>query len=295
MAQALMAKVTATRARCPMIRDILIGLDGSPYSQAAVELGIRWARRTQATLVGLGIVDEPSILQPEPTGIGGSHYKQLRDEALLGDARKRVDEFLEQFSQRCAEAGVPCRVLKDVGDPSQRIAFVAEDLDLTLLGQQTYFHFATQSSPDRTLIQVLHEAHRPVVAVPEKLPEGRPVVVAYDGTPPAVRALQAFRASGLDEGQPVYVVSVAGDAATAARHAEEGANFLRFYQLAAEALPLIASKEVAELLLHEVTELGAGMLVMGAFGRAKYREFLFGSTTHTILTESKDVVLFLQH
>ena len=37
-----------------MLRSVLVGMDGSAYSEATVELGIRWAQRWNAVLVGLG-------------------------------------------------------------------------------------------------------------------------------------------------------------------------------------------------------------------------------------------------
>ena len=49
-----------------MLRSVLVGVDGSEYSTAAVELGIRWAQRSGAVLVGLGIIDAPTISRPEP-------------------------------------------------------------------------------------------------------------------------------------------------------------------------------------------------------------------------------------
>ena len=94
-----------------MLRSILIGLDGSAYSSAAVELGIRWARRFDALLVGLGIVDEPTICKREPVPIGAGHYKVERDQHLLADARRRVEGFLEGFARRCDAEGVKYKVL----------------------------------------------------------------------------------------------------------------------------------------------------------------------------------------
>ena len=44
-----------------MVRSILIGLDGSPHSETAVQLGVQWAHRFDALLTGLGVVDEPAI------------------------------------------------------------------------------------------------------------------------------------------------------------------------------------------------------------------------------------------
>jgi nucleotide-binding universal stress UspA family protein len=278
-----------------MVSNILIGLDGSPFSEAATELGALWARRTQAMVVGLGVVDEPTILRPEPTGIGGGSWKSQRDAALLADAHARVATFLERFTARCTAAGVPSRVVKAVGAPAEQILSLGEDAGLLLLGQQTFFHFETQASADRTLEAVLHRSHRPVVAVPQALPDNRAVVVAYDAQPPAVRALEAFQKSGWYEGQTVYVVSVAGDAPSAARQGEEGARFLRFAGMAAEARPLCASGPPAMSLLDQVRERGAGMLVLGAYGRSRFAETLFGSTTRSILKKSENVLLFLHH
>ena len=52
---------------------ILIGLDAPKHSAVVADLGIRWAQRSGATLVGLGIVDEPGIRAIEPAfPVGGT-------------------------------------------------------------------------------------------------------------------------------------------------------------------------------------------------------------------------------
>jgi nucleotide-binding universal stress UspA family protein len=38
-----------------MLRSVLVGVDGSEYSAAAVELGIQWAQHSGAVLVGLDV------------------------------------------------------------------------------------------------------------------------------------------------------------------------------------------------------------------------------------------------
>ena len=98
---------------------------------------------------------------------------------------------------------------REVGLPSAEILAEEGKFDLTLLGKRTYFHFETQADEDETLEVVLRRSHHPVVAVPMKLPAPAPVVVAYDASPAAGRALAAFPGSGLYEGQAVHVVSVA--------------------------------------------------------------------------------------
>lgn len=62
-----------------MLQSLLLGLDGSAYNAAALALGIRWAQHCGAVLVGMGVVDEPTICHPEPVPLGGSAYKHERD------------------------------------------------------------------------------------------------------------------------------------------------------------------------------------------------------------------------
>src|SRR5574341_875001 len=165
-----------------MLKSILIGLDGSPYSQVAMEIGIRWAKRYDALLVGLGIIDIPTIRRPQPVPLGASDYKVERDILLVADARHRIKEFLKQFAFRCAQAKVDYKVLAEVGLPSDIIALEAQRYDLMLLGLRTYFHFETQEGPDETLRAVLKHSSRPIVTVPDRVREGRCILVAYDGS-----------------------------------------------------------------------------------------------------------------
>jgi nucleotide-binding universal stress UspA family protein len=50
----------------------------------------------------------------------------------------------------------------------------------------------------------------------------------------------------------------------------------------------------AERILQVAQALSAGIIVMGAYGKPRVREFLFGSVTQSILHHTK-VPLFLYH
>lgn len=276
-----------------MLKSILIGLDGSEYSTAAVELGIRWAKKLDALLVGLGVVDEASICKPEPVPIGGSWYKQHRDEAMVANARRRVEEILGKFTVRCAEAGVSCKVLEDVGLPSERICLEAQRYDLILLGKQTYYYFETQQYPDETLTKVLKASPRPVVTVPEQLGSDGSIVVAYDGSLQAARTLQAFQSLRLDLSQEVHVVSAHADHGEAVRHADRAIDYLGFHEIKAQRHAVTSSSPAAAI-TEQASRLGAGLLVMGVYGQPLLKEFFFGSVTRTMLKE-KTVPLFLYH
>ena len=151
---------------------ILIGLDAPEHGAVVAELGIRWAQRSGATLVGLGIVDEPGIRAIEPAwpvggtpGVDPVYY--MGYEARLAVVHRQVEQLLEQFAARCAEAGVAHAEVKAVGSPHELIAAEAQSCDLVLLARGSHFHFtARDDDTDEILKKVLKDMPRPIVVVP---------------------------------------------------------------------------------------------------------------------------------
>jgi nucleotide-binding universal stress UspA family protein len=278
-----------------MLRSLLVGLDGSACSRAAVELGLDWAQRAGALLVGLAIIDEPTIAAAVPRLLGAPSYAEpIVYGERMADAKRHAEQFLEQFEPRCAEAGVASKTLEDIGFPSEQIVLEAQRYDLVLLGQKTRFHFEIHERHDDTLTNVLKSCPRPVVVVPEAVADGRAVVVAYDGSLQAARALFAFRDLGLDLCLVVHVVTVHPELEEATRRAERAAEFLRSHELRVDVHCLASRQDPAEAILAALPSLGAGLLVMGAYGQPTLREFFLGSTTRTLLKQSP-VPLFLFH
>jgi nucleotide-binding universal stress UspA family protein len=284
-----------------MLRSILVGLDGSDYSKSAIDAGIYLARKSGALLVGLGVVDEPTIREAEPRLIGGGvpYAEPVLYRERIADARREVELFLSQFTRRCAEAGVACKVLEDVGTPHEQIEQQAQRYDLILLGQQTRFHFETQEGYDDTVRRVLKNSPRPVITVPARLrmnPDepGHSVLVAYDGSLQAARALHAFQTSGLAGLLPSIVVTVAAEHGDAARIAERAIDYLRFHDIKAQALPITTRDTPASVLLAMARENRSVVIVMGGYGQPILREFFIGSVTRTLLAQSP-VPLFLYH
>jgi nucleotide-binding universal stress UspA family protein len=268
-----------------MLKSILIGLDGSPYSETAMELGLEWAKRFEALLVGLGIIDRPSSAAGEGTPPGAGGAIEQRDEPLVADARRKVESYLGQFSVRCARAQVACKVLEDVGLPWQEIVREAERCDMVLLGKRTYFHFESEESVDDTLQQVVRHSPRPVVTAPETL-GGQGVLVAYDGSLPAARTLQVFESLGLAEGEEVHIVSVFAEYDEAARTTGRAADFLGFHGVRTKAHPVASSASPGNVLMEQVRKLNPRLVVMGAHGKPAWRETLFGSVTRTMVRMS---------
>ena len=278
-----------------MVRDILVCLEGSPSSERATDLAIEIAHELSARVVGVAIIDEPDIRAGAATSIGGASYRQHRDEALLKDASLHVHEYLARFEARCREAGVPARLLELRGRPGPKIVEEMESHDLTLIGRHVNFLFETSDQDGRTRDNVLHNARKPVIIVPEKSAAAGPdVLIAFDGSSAAKRAVIAFADSGLAQGRKVHVASVMDDGAEAWEMASRGVELLRGLKVTAQARSVVSALPIAEAILDTRRKLGAGLLVTGAYARSRLSDMIWGSVTHKLLEESP-VPLFLHH
>ncbi len=284
-----------------VLRSVLIVLDTPEHVEVLTELGIRWARRFGARLAGLAIVDEPGIRAIEPLGsIGGklgvNPVYYMGYENRMAEERQRAADLLADFAARCGRAEVPHEELTRLAAPHEAIERESGARDLILLPLRSHFQFTThEDEPDDGLLKrILKDTPRPVVVVPgSPAPEG-PVVVAYDGSLQAERALQAFEATGLGKAGPVHVVGVDNDPAEATRRAERGRHFLELHRVPATSHAVQSAAPPAVVILEEVRRLGAGLLVMGAYGQPILREFFLGSVTRSLLAECP-IPIFLFH
>ena len=278
-----------------MIRTILVGLDGSIGSRTATELGISWAKQCGASLTGVAVVDSVTIRSPHMTGLGGGTYQARIEAARMARATSETGQFVAEFATSCRVAGAQATCRIEHADPVEALLTLHDDFDITLIPKKTRFRFVTQDGPDDTLVQVLRRGRRPVVAVPDVLPEGDSVVVAYDGGMASADALQSFASSGLGSGATVSVVSISDKRETAILRAEEAARFLAFHDVTARPRPVpIAAGHEADALRAVVADVNARMVVMGAFSHGQAREWLRRSTTIRML-QSEERLLYCCH
>jgi nucleotide-binding universal stress UspA family protein len=284
-----------------MIGSILIGLDEPGHAAALEELGIRWARRFGAKLLGLAAIDEPGIRAIEPLGpIGGrpgvDPVYYMGYQYRMTYYRRQAERLLDEFAARCAAAGVKHAEITTLGPPDEMIEREARACDLVLLPRRSHFRFtADEDAGDEPLLKrVLKHAPRPVVLVPEEpWPEG-PIVIAYDGSPQADHALSAFLATGLAGSGRVHVVSVSTRAVEASHQADSARQVLAENRIEAMTHAVESGLPQATILLQHVRHIEAGLLVVGARGQPSLWDFFLGHAALTGLLECP-VPLFLFH
>jgi nucleotide-binding universal stress UspA family protein len=276
-----------------MLRGILVGLDGSAFSDAAFALGLEWAKTVNGVLAGMAVVDRPNPTAAA-NAAGSGVFRMAEDEKKIDAAKAAANQLLDAFSVRCMTQGVTSRRILEIGDPASSILAQAQRYDLILLGQETHFKTMPGGIPCDTLDKVLHSPPRPVVATPATLGNGKTAVIGFDGSLQASRTLAAYVSTGLASVYDNVVVTISTEFEEATRTTERAIDYLALHGVSVKPRPVETRLDPASILLDHANQLQAGLVVMGAFGHSQLREFFFGSTTRGVLKDSK-VPVMLYH
>ena len=268
-----------------MIRRILVAIDGTPASRVAQDLAIAIAKRQAAAVTGVGVVDRSWATAPRAVPIGGSAYKEHRDQVVLEQLRQEVEAILRAFGEACRGAGVPYATVETEDAPARAIESEAEGCDLIVIGKDTNFRFEAEPDMTETVARLIRENARPVLVTSAAEPTGDAAVVCYDGSVQASRAMHMFVLLGLAYGREVHLVSVAGTKEAAGARLASAEKLFAAHEIPVHLHGTASDADAAEIILAEADALRPGLLVMGAFGHTGLRELFLGSATRTLLRQ----------
>ncbi|TWI43176.1 universal stress protein family protein [Mesorhizobium tianshanense] len=287
-----------------MLKSILVALDGSSSSIAGASFALRLAGRLSANVEGLGVVNSDWIQRPQPVPVGGLAYKREFDLKLLNSADERIDTVLHAFSSDARRAGITFSTKRIDADALSSIGIESIEHDLVVVGRNSLFD--VEGELDRIPLcvdRIFRSGLRPVVMVPDADEGGQaendtaPLLVAFDGSAAASRTLHMLALLGIAAEREVHILTQDNRSELqAAAEAERACALLRRHGIAWVKGVGLGDRQAgtpAEAILGTAKVLGAGMIVMGAYGHSGIRE-IFGSCTRAVLTEARQP-LFLYH
>ena len=279
-----------------MIKSIVVAIDSTESSKSAQTYAIALAKQYNAELTGIAVLDTPWVTRPMATPIGGGHYKDHRYEKLLAEHRHILDAQVSAFRDQCHKEGVSVRAMEVEGVPAEQIEHEADRHDLIIIGRDTNFHGVNGHDIGDEVQQLLKDNPRPIIVIPPKLPKNsKGVVVAFDGSLQASRAMQMFHLMGLRDQEAMHILSIDDDDEKAEMLAERGAAFFTSHGAEVTTHGLQATVEIAQVVLNTVESVNAGMLVMGAFGHhSLLHQLMVGSVTKQLI-RSCPVHVFVHH
>lgn len=273
-----------------MMRRILFATDGSSSDAAARQSAVNFAQRFAAKIAALGIVDAPWITQGEAVPLGAMAYKHASEAEQLQSGHKRLRATLDEL--RAAQIAETTAEVE--GDPAQVIAEEASAHDLIVIGRATRFHLGSGEGVSPLLKTLARDLPRPILAVGDKPATGARVLVAFDGSAAAARAMHLAALLGLATQGEVRVLSIDNDARIAQERAARAASLLRSHGATPASFGVPSAADPADVILDQLRGFEADTIVMGAYGHNGLREAIFGSCTRRLFADCA-AALFLQH
>ena len=175
-----------------MIKRILLGLGGTPYTDVAIQRAVELARMHGAVITGVTVVDTRRLKQVGPVPPGGGVYAAKLRETRLAISKERVDQAIEQFETECRKADVPARLEQETGDPFEAMIAHARYNDVTIFGLKSLFDYGFEVEPRDALIRLVSQGVRPIIAVSPQFRLVRNVLIAYSGSMESAKAMRRY-------------------------------------------------------------------------------------------------------
>jgi nucleotide-binding universal stress UspA family protein len=282
-----------------MIKRILVPLDPSPYTDSALELACFIAKRRNAELTGLVILDIPGIERSiGPTPGGAIHYAEVLEKTKIKEADDHIKKLLDKFKKICILNGVGYNHAKYQGSPSERIIMESAYYDAIIVGMRTFFDFETE---DETFIghpieKILGESITPVYAVPKDFQintvsdQKFRVLIAYDGSLLSARALQRFAQLGLPDVLDATIITSQQDKTIADYLLDHAQEYLSSHGF--QNIKKVCTKDnIIDMIDKEYLE-QTDIFVVGAHSKRGLFDFMIGSLTrHLLAIEKKPVII----
>jgi len=261
-------------------KTIMVQLDVDAAAEPRVKFASDLARNFDADLIAFAAAEARIVVPVGDTG------------ALAGEAlRLRVKEIEERLKVlegvfQSATADNPRASWRGhLGDPTRLLALHGRSADLLIVGSPNP---AMVSDHKRTVDQgaLILSAGRPVLLASDGLApvSHESVVIAWKDTREARRAV-VDAMPFLTKAKHALVLTIEDDEERAGREsADDVVRFLKKHGVKARSEVMdVDRSQACEALAQVADEVGANLIVSGAYGHSRLREWAFGGVTRSLL------------
>jgi nucleotide-binding universal stress UspA family protein len=279
------------------MKNLLIPIEDSELLPSVLESAVLVARRFGSYLEGLHVRHDFAG-RIAASGMGAPYViEDLRREDWEGiqRAHQTFAAFLRERQipvDTEAEASGPWAAFRADAPPGD--AFLGQHarlFDLTVLGQPS-----RGTTPPRLAVleTTLFDSGRPVLIAPPSPPEqlGKTIVIAWNASTETARTV-AFAGPLLEQADRIIVLTVEGGL-VAGPSGDEVVGSLGRAGLPAQALHVAQHRGIGETILEQTRQLGADLLIKGAYTQSRLRQMILGGATSHILAMAH-VPVFMAH
>ncbi len=280
-----------------MIKTILVSTDGSPHGDVACQYAIYMAKRLGARLLGLHVLDSRMLEGPLMADISGwlgatPYGAQLQQFRTLME--QKGETVLQAFQNRCEESGVKAEGWIRMGHPARIILEEEARTELLVFGQKGEHAEWIGELMGSTVERIVRHSVKPCLVTPSAFRPVSRILAAYDGSGHASQALHEATELALALKVELVVITVAEneDGGKAERMAQDAKELVKAHDC--QALCLVHRGKAAEAILQSARDEKCDLIVVGAYGHSRIREFILGSTTTQLITKSYVPVMLVR-
>lgn len=281
--------------------NVMACIDGSANAPAVCDYAAWASLRLDAPLTFLHMLD--SARYPTRPALSGNNGLGSREQLLeeLADldaqrARLALEEgrlMLEAAGRRASAAGVIApQLCQRHGELVDALGEQEHDIDLLVIGRQGEASGNLGLLVGSQLESVIRTVQRPILVCPASFKTPGSLLLAWDGSATAQAMIERLSASPLLAGLPCHLLLVGAASEATRSQLDEAAT--RLHQAGFAVTTTIRSGEVEESLLAYLAEHAIDLLVMGAYGHSRMRQYLVGSTTSNLLRDCPSALLILR-
>ncbi len=280
------------------MKRILLCTDGSTFASSSYQYGAWLARRLDAAIDVLHVSDVRRQAQAEATNLSGSIGIDAADRLLqelvnLEHQKARLEYQHAKLMLQSAVTTLQAQGIDTVKTQHKTGYFVdvLSELeaiaDLVVLGKRGTSAEAASGHLGANLERIIRASHKPCLVTSRQFKPIERVLLAYDGSPIAQKALEFVITSPLFQGLTLHILKVTPDDTTttrarsrldAAQQQAQAHGFDPVCQL------VMGNPETA--ISTYVTDQNIDLLAIGAYGHRRIRHLIIGSTTAQILRSS---------
>ena len=260
------------------MRSILVYADRWPSMASRLETALSLARMNDGHVTVL--VDTPVSRFIAMDPLGGSYVAA----DALQIAIAEDDANAEAITVKLEGQGVPFDLVRSESEPVDALATAARLADVIIVSR------ASGLAGELALV-----ARTPVLVLPDEVRLEVPLTtacIAWDGGNEAALALRGA-VPLLASCETVHLLTVREK--PGGFPSVDAASYLARHGIKAELDELTRDHSTEATLAAAVSRLGGELLVMGAYGKSRMREYLFGGVTRYFLEESARLPLLLAH
>lgn len=282
---------------------VLACIDGASLTEAVCDYAVWIAKRVQAPLKLLHTIDHhpETALRADLSGnVGLGSQEHLLEEIIQLEQQqsklklKKGKLLLQAAKQRVIDGGVTDPICNQRhGGLISALIELEESIRVLVLGLRGQVHDHRSDQIGAKLEAVIRSLHRPILVVNDAFVPPERIMIAYDGSRAADKAVDMVAASPLYRGLACHLVCVNDNEATAAKLLQQASD--RLNAAGDREVSAVQLKGKAEQALCDYQQRHAiDLTVMGAFSHTRLHDMLLGSFTHKMLINTRKPLLLLR-